>query len=207
SRSPAAVALRAAPGTTGGGTSGGSDTSGTSGGSDTSGTIKYPFNLDGSSKVKAANGSAKLNGGIDVDFDLNSGTYEGDLTLNPTEGNFNILGILKANAKITYTPVGRTTGSLEDGKLVSNSNMIVKLPQISIFGLPIGGGDKCQTAKPSAITLTSTGPSFDPLKGGEIVGEYELAPLQGCGIFNDIISRYTAGPGNIISATLTPKKS
>lgn len=82
--------------------------------------------------------------------------------------------------------------------------MIVKLPQINVFGFPIGGGVNCQTVSPADINLKS-GANFDPLAGGKLTGTYTLPALKDCGGFNDFIGAFTAGPGNTIDLTLTPK--
>ncbi|MBP2330560.1 chitodextrinase [Kibdelosporangium banguiense] len=169
-------------------------------------TIKYGYTAAGSSFIKAANGTANLAGAIDAELDLATGNYTADLTLNPTTGEFKILGFLPATAKIEFEQAGKTTGSLTGGVLTASSKVTVKLPQISVFGFPISQSADCKTATPSDINLTS-GPNFDPLAGGKLTGEYTLAALKGCGFLNDIISALTAGPGNTIQITLTPKNA
>jgi chitodextrinase len=168
------------------------------------GGVKFSYTLAGSSFIKAANGTVKLSGGINADFDLATGNYTADLTLDPTSGSFTILGFVPATAKIEFAQAAKTAGSLKDGVLTSNSKMTVKLLQVSVFGFPIGGGPDCQTATPADIALKS-GPNFDPLAGGKLTGTYTLPALKGCGGFNDFISAFTAGPGNTIDMTLTPK--
>lgn len=167
--------------------------------------IHLSYGLTGSSSIKAANGTATLGGGIEADFDLASGSYKADLTLDPTTGRFSILGFLPATAKIEFQQVERTTGTLNAaGDLTAKSRMYVKLPEIAIFGIPLGGGADCGTGTPADVNLTSDG-RFDPLGGGKLKGVYTLPALKNCGAFNDILSAFTAGPGNAIGMTLAKK--
>ncbi|ALG11883.1 hypothetical protein AOZ06_37930 [Kibdelosporangium phytohabitans] len=168
-------------------------------------TVKYGYTLAGSSFIKAPNGTTKLAGGIDAELDLATAKYTADLTLNPTTGDFKVLGFLPVTAKVAFEQAAKTTGSLTGGVLTSSSKVQVKLPQVSVFGFPISNSPDCGTVSPSDINLKS-GPNFDPLAGGKLTGEYALAALKGCGGLNDFISVFTAGPGNTIDLTLTPKK-
>jgi hypothetical protein len=169
--------------------------------------LHFSFDLAGTSHIQAANGDVPLNGGIEADFNLATGTHSSDLTLNPTSGSFTILGILPTTAAIEFVQVGKTTGALKDGKLTSHSEMFVKLTSVNLFGiLPIGGGPDCKTTTPAVIDLaTPADEVFNPLQGGRLVGTYTLPPLvaANCGGFGDIISLFTAGPGNTIDMTLT----
>lgn len=169
------------------------------------GGIEYKFALDGSSFIKAANGTVPLKGTIDADFDLATGNYDADLVLNDTTGAFKVMGFLPATAKIGFQQVGKTTGSLTGGHLVSNSSMYVALKSVSLWGFPIGGGANCKTVTPTSIKLDSKADPFNPLAGGPIGGTYTLPALNDqCGSFGSMISMFMAGPGNTITAKLTP---
>ncbi|MGI8332984.1 DUF6801 domain-containing protein [Actinomadura scrupuli] len=169
------------------------------------GTVNHGFALKGSTFVKAANGTAPLSGTIDAVLNPSTQAFEADLALAPTKGTFKLLGFVPATADIAFGPVGRTTGTLTGGVLTSHSKMSVRLPSVTVFGLPVGGGAGCQTATPSDVTLTSTGKVFDPLDGGPIAGTYTLPALQNCGVLTSVLSGFTAGAGNTVNATLTPK--
>jgi hypothetical protein len=169
------------------------------------GGIEYHFNLDGSSFIKAANGTVPLKGTIDADFDLATGNYDADLVLNDTTGAFKVMNFLPATAKIGFQQAGKTTGSLTGGHLVSNSSMYVVLKQVSLWGFPIGGGANCKTVSPASIKLDSKADPFNPLAGGPIGGTYTLPALNDqCGSFGSMISIFMAGSGNTITAKLTP---
>ncbi|MEU6485357.1 DUF6801 domain-containing protein [Streptomyces sp. NPDC046887] len=167
--------------------------------------VHLSYGLTGSSFIKAPNGTVPLSGGIEADYDIDKGSYIADLTLKPTTGNFTVLGFLPASASVAFEQVGKTTGTLNTaGDLTTKSQMYVKLPSVAVFGLPIGGGDSCKTGTPADVDLTSDGP-FKPLEGGKLKGVYTLPALQGCGGLNDMISAFTAGPGNTIDLTLAKK--
>ncbi|WP_326595750.1 DUF6801 domain-containing protein [Streptomyces sp. NBC_01803] len=167
--------------------------------------IEYGYNLAGTSHIGTANGDVPISGDLDALFDLESGEYEGELNLAPTSGSFSILGFLPATSDIDFEQVGPTTGTLQEGVLTSSSTMNILLPSISLFGIPIGGGETCKTVEPSVIDLQSTGEFFDPLEGGEIAGTYALSAVQDCGPLTGFISPFMAGPNNTLSINLTPK--
>ncbi|MEE1927058.1 DUF6801 domain-containing protein [Streptomyces sp. TRM 70351] len=183
----------------------GTDDGGADDGSGPGDPIELAYGLSGTTHIKAANGDVSLNGAIDADFDLASGSYEADLSLEDTSGNFTAFGFLPAAADIKFSPVDRVTGTLSNaGALTAKAKTDVILPKVKIFGLPIGGGANCKTQTPAQLDLTSEG-RFDPFGGGTLTGTYTLPPLKGCGLLNDIISGVTAGPGNTISLNLALK--
>ncbi|GGS12679.1 fibronectin type III domain-containing protein [Actinokineospora fastidiosa] len=166
--------------------------------------IEYGYDLTGKTKIKAANGTVNLRGGIDAELDLATGTFTADLALNPTSGNFRIFGFIPVSAKIEFAQADRTTGSLAGGVLKSTSKVTVKMPRITMMGFPISTSADCRTKTPATIPLQSK-PNFDPLAGGTLTGTYTLPALQGCGSMNSLISALTSGPGNTIEVALAPR--
>ncbi|POM25831.1 Exoglucanase B precursor [Actinomadura rubteroloni] len=162
---------------------------------------EYAFNVNGSTFLKAPNGTAPLTGGLVASIDGATKKYTGDLTLNPTTGDFKIFGFLPVRAGIVMTPQGKVTGTL-DGKLVADVNVKVGLPSLSFFGIPLAGGEQCTTRTPSALHLESAG-AFDPVKGSKISGKYKLDELEGCEGLAPLLSAFTAGDGNTIDLNLT----
>jgi chitodextrinase len=168
--------------------------------------IPFAFDLTGKTFIKAANGTVPLRGGISVLFNLGTGTFSGDISLDPTQGNFKIFGFIPASAKIEFVQVGKTTGALSSPDLVltAKSNVTVKLPRVSVFGFPVSASPTCQTSTPAAIPLQSK-PGFNPLAGGTLTGTYTLPALKGCGLLTPLISAITAGRGNTIEVNLVPR--
>ncbi|WP_233594981.1 DUF6801 domain-containing protein [Amycolatopsis sp. WAC 04169] len=170
----------------------------------TSPIVKYSYDLAGKTQLKKLSGPIDLRGGINAAISLANGTFEADLTLNPTSANLTLWGFVPVNAKIEFASAGKTTGTLADGVLKSTSAVTVKLPRISVFGFPVSASAKCQTKTPAQIPLQSKA-GFDPLAGGKLTGSYTLPPLQGCGFLNDIITAVTSGPGNTVEVNLKPR--
>nr|WP_237418285.1 fibronectin type III domain-containing protein [Actinomadura rayongensis] len=158
---------------------------------------EYAFKVSGSTFLKAPNGSAPLTGGLIASVDGATKKYTGDLTLNPTTGDFRILGFLPVRAGLVMTPQGKVTGTM-DGKLVADVNVKVGVPSLSFFGIPLAGGEKCTTRTPSALHLESPG-AFDPVKGSKISGTYKLDELENCDGLEPLLSAFTAGDGNTIN--------
>ncbi|MEU6994088.1 DUF6801 domain-containing protein [Streptomyces sp. NPDC046465] len=168
--------------------------------------VPLGFGIKGSSFIKAAGGSVPLSGGLDTRYDLDKGTFDADLKLDPATARFTLLGFLPTAADIAFEQTARTTGTVDTaGRLTSHSQMNVKLTSVSAFGLPIGGGPNCTTVEPAGLDLVGEG-RFEPYKGGKLKGTYTLPGLKGCGGLNDLISAFTAGPGNTVDMDLTYKK-
>ncbi|GGV24682.1 hypothetical protein GCM10010277_05100 [Streptomyces longisporoflavus] len=163
------------------------------------------FGIKGSSYIKAAKGSAPLTGGIHMRYAPDTGIFDADLELDPSKGQFTLLGFLPTITDLAFEQKGKTTGTLGSaGSLTSHSEMYVKLTAVSALGLPIGGGPDCGTTEPAEVDLVSEG-RFQPHAGGRLKGTYTLPGLTDCGALNDIISTFTAGPGNTIDLALTYK--
>nr|WP_232328212.1 fibronectin type III domain-containing protein [Kibdelosporangium sp. MJ126-NF4] len=164
--------------------------------------IPYTFALDGKTRVKAANGTVPLSGGVAVLFTPGTGAFHGDLRLDPTRGQFRLFGFIPVSARIEFVPAGQTTGTLSgDGVLRAKSSVTVKLPRVSLFGFPISSSPTCQTRTPVDVPLVSK-PGFTPLSGGSLSGTYTLPAVQGCGPLTPLISAFTEGPGNTIQVSL-----
>ncbi|SFH42885.1 Fibronectin type III domain-containing protein [Amycolatopsis regifaucium] len=166
--------------------------------------VKYSYDLIGKSQLRKLTGPIDLRGGINAAITLANGTFDADLTLNPTSANFTLWGFVPVNAKVEFSPVGKTKGTLADGMLKSTSAVTVKLPRISVFGFPVSASPTCQTKTPAQIPLQSKA-GFDPLAGGKLTGTYTLPPLQGCGALNDLVSGVASGPGNTVEVNLIPR--
>jgi len=168
--------------------------------------VHYDFALNGSTSIKAANGTAPLTGAIKAIYNLGTKAFSADLTLNNTTGQFSIFGFLPVTAGIGFKQTGQTTGTLDGGVLTTDSKMYVTFSSFNVFGFfPIGGGADCATSTPITVQLKSTSPFFNPLQGGPIAGTYTLPALNNsCGPLGWLISGFSAGAGNTLGATLTP---
>ncbi|GAA2964768.1 fibronectin type III domain-containing protein [Actinokineospora diospyrosa] len=167
--------------------------------------IKYGYDLTGSGKLRALDGTLPLTGGIEAQVVLTTGAVDAKLTLNPTTGRFRLWGLLPVTAQVRFEQVGSTTGTLSAGALSTTSNVIVKLPKVSLLGFPINANPGCQTKTPAQIPLKSK-PGFDPIQGGKLSGTYTLPALQGCGPLTPLLSGLVAGPGNTLDITLKARR-
>ncbi|WP_417521254.1 choice-of-anchor D domain-containing protein [Marinobacter sp.] len=175
--------------------------------------IELLLGLAGSTYINSSDSTLPLNGSIATLLELASGTFEADLNVEPTVGNFSIkllFSRLNATANVEFEQSEMTTGNLVNGKLTANSHLYVKVPkvQLKLFGLPIrvGGGSECQTIQPVDITLTSVeGSNFSPATGGDVSGVYDLPPLENCGLLTSVLNQFLTGSGNTIDLTLTPE--
>ncbi len=167
----------------------------------------FSYALKGSTTLKTlTKGTLGLTGAIDAQLTLATGAFTADLALNDTSGRLVAAGFLPVTAKVGFVPSGKTTGSLRDGVLTSNSKVRIKVKKVKLFGaIPLAGGNNCQTKNLSDVTLKSTQPEFKPLEGGPLAGTYKISDLNGCGALNGLVSPLTAGGGNTINLMLTPK--
>lgn len=175
--------------------------------------IELLLGLKGSTFIKSSGSTLPLNGSIATLLELASGTFEADLAIDPTVGHFSIkllFSRLKGVANVEFEQSEITTGTLVNGKLTANSHLYVKVPkvQLKLWGIPfrVGGGDQCQSIQPVDITLASNdGSNFSPATGGDVSGEYNLPPLENCGLLTDVLNQFLSGSGNTINLTLTPE--
>lgn len=169
--------------------------------------IDYGYDALGTATLKTlVQGYLTLRGEIDADLGLPSGNFTADLGLNQTKGNLMALGLLPVAATVQIVPTEKVTGTLKGGVLRANAKVRIKLPYVTLFGIPVGGGANCQAKNISGINLKSTQPFFYALEGGPIAGTFSISELVGCGGLNGIISPLTAGQGNAILLNLAPKK-
>ena len=175
--------------------------------------LELLLGLQGSTLINATGGTLPLNGSIATLLDIASGTFEADLEVLPTSGNFSIkllFSKINAAANVEFEQAEVTTGTLVNGKLTANSKLYVKVPKVAIklgwLPVRIGGGSECQTREPINIELKSVeGSNFSPATGGEVSGVYELGALENCGLLTSLLNQFMNGPGNTINLELTPQ--
>lgn len=175
--------------------------------------LELLLGLQGSTLINATGGTLPLNGSIATLLDIASGTFEADLEVLPTSGNFSIkllFSKINAAANVEFEQAEVTTGTLVNGKLTANSKLYVKVPKVAIklgwLPIRIGGGSECQTREPINIELKSVeGSNFSPATGGEVSGVYELGALENCGLLTSLLNQFMTGPGNTINLELTPQ--
>ncbi|MCS0635740.1 hypothetical protein NX801_08695 [Streptomyces sp. LP05-1] len=159
------------------------------------------YSADGSTLLKATAGGAPVRGTYNATYtpkDGKAGSTRGELRLDSTGGPLTLLGFLPATATYRFTPEDKASGSYSDtaGETLRQPTTMT-VPQVTLFGLPVGGGESCRTTGPFDLSLASTAAGPTRFKG-----TYTLPPLTGCGLFNDAISAAVSGPDNTMDLTL-----
>ncbi len=104
-------------------------------------------------------------------------------------------------AKLGFKSLIPATGTLVNTSLTATAYVSIEIKSVKVFGVTLGGGGTCRTESPSIINLRSTD-TFDPYRGGTLLGKYSISDLAGCGPLTDLLSPLTAGSGNTVSVEL-----
>jgi hypothetical protein len=175
-------------------------TTSTSGGAPPSVT----YGISGQTQVKALGATVPLGPGS-LDVSISPSGVAGDLTLPTATANFNLYGFIPGTAQVKLTSASPTTINLSSTGVTADAKENIQLTSVSVVGMSLlSAGSTCQTSSPADIALSS-GPGFTLLSGGTLSGTYAIPQLTGCGFFQSFINAFTAGPGNTISITATPK--
>ncbi|MEU6485358.1 DUF6801 domain-containing protein [Streptomyces sp. NPDC046887] len=169
--------------------------------SPTPGPTTRAYTASGSTGIKATGGSAPVQGSYTATYTPQSGkegSTRGELHLTSPGGPLPLFGFLPATASYRFTPQGQSSGTYSDtrGETLRQPTVLT-VPQVTLFGLPVGGGESCRTTGPADLSLAAT--AAEP---GRFKGTYTLPPLTGCGFFNDAISAAIGGPDNTLELTM-----
>jgi len=156
--------------------------------------------MAGTTLLKNAAGPSKIGGSLALAGSV--GTPPASVMLDSTVVRFNVLGFLPVYASVGFTQAESGHASVSADAVSVTTSISIKVPSVSLFGFfPIGGGSSC-VGGTAPLTIQSTPGSFTLAAGGMATGSYTVAPLTGCGIFNDAISNALAGPGNTLQLAL-----
>jgi len=167
-------------------------------------TIKVRYPINGSTFLKAPNATITLGPGtLRTKVDLNTGAVTASLNLPPATGSFKEFGLVPVTATAAFVQDGPTTGTvdLSTGAVTTKSNITLQITGLSVGGLPVPVGPRCESATPASITLASQ-PGFSIVKGGTVTGTYTVPPFAHCGLVTPVLNLTIAGPGNTLSLTL-----
>jgi chitodextrinase len=164
----------------------------------------YTYTLKGSSALKASGGTIQLTGAAAMTVGT-SGNVTGTFSLDPATYSFNLLGFLPATAAVNFQQDGTSSGTLTGaGALTVDSHVFVRVPSVTVFGLPVAGGTSCQSATSADVVLKSAA-AFDPAAGGSLQGTYDLPAWSGCGALDTISAIFGPSTGNTATIALAPK--
>jgi hypothetical protein len=198
---PAAVGLLAATAVT---------TAATAASAGTTLTVVYP--VHGSTHLKAPNATVALGPGtLRSTVNLTNGTLSASLSLPTATVSFKEFGLIPVSGKTEFIQDGATTGKINvnTGAVTTTSKITLKITSMSLAGLPLPVGARCESATPAVITLKSK-PGFSVVSGGKLTGTYTVPPFAHCGpagLLTPLINLSITGPGNTITFTLSAGKA
>ncbi|MBM7442548.1 DUF6801 domain-containing protein [Streptomyces sp. HB132] len=144
--------------------------------------------------------------------------YKGKPQLPPASGTFLTFGFMPTTAtlEMTQIPPGAGADGTPDynvkshlvvdysdysfsGETVIDLDLMLRLRDVKVNGVPLDVGDNCRTSKPFTLSLkgsmTSTGGvtvGYTLATGGELIGSVTLPPFSGCGAEEDLDHIFTA---------------
>jgi hypothetical protein len=144
-------------------------------------------------------------GSLTGSVDLGTGELDTSLDLPAATFSYNAVGFLPMTITFEVQEVepGVTgTVDLDTMTMEVESNFDVVLTSVSAFGFfeLLDPDETCKTTTPSNAPMSGTLELAEGITA-ELEGEYEIAPLEGCGFMGGIISGFTAGPGNTLEVT------
>lgn len=169
--------------------------------------LGLPFDLAGAASIKSlVRGTVPLSGVLlDTRIDAETGSFSGVFGLGAATARLTALGILPVVATVLIDAQQALSGTLSDGTLVASTVVRIKLPLVTLFGLPLVAGGNCQTSKPSSIRLRSNGAGFSVERGGTLTGTFGISNLTGCGALSGLVSPITASNGNALVVRVAPQ--
>lgn len=173
-------------------------------------TVVYP--VHGSTHLKAPNATVSLGPGtLLATVNLDNATLNASLTLPPATVSFKELGVIPVSGTTEFIQAGATTGNinLSTGAVTTTSKITLKITSMSVGGLSLPVGSRCESRTPAVIKVTS-GPGFNVVSGGKLTGAYTVPPFAHCGpagLLTPLINLSITGPGNTITLILGEAKA
>jgi hypothetical protein len=110
-----------------------------------------------------------------------------------------------------FIPVTATTEIIQNGTaagtvnfsantITSTANVALKITNLTVFGISLPVGGKCQTS-PFNIGISS-GPGFTVSAGGPVSGAYTIPAFHNCGLNTPLLNLTIPGSGNTLNLTL-----
>lgn len=145
-------------------------------------------------------------GSLSGTLDLGTGELIGDLTLPPSETQLSLAGLGLATVGTEIVPTRQITGhvDLATSTITTSSSFHLKIKYVRLLGLPFLNlvGNRCQTSRP--IELETSGTIDLATQSGTLEGEFEIPPLQNCGLSTSLLNPLVAGPGNTFTGSARP---
>jgi hypothetical protein len=144
----------------------------------------------------------------------------GEVGFTPVTVSYLGYGFLPISATVEFLPVDYRTGkmihsfgTLFDGILRNHLDVVSRLSDVKVNGVPLDAGPDCVSASPMSIDMIG---EYDPFLGGLISTDpdnpdpkfrgFTLPPFKNCGAAEKLSSLFTgqnSGPGNQATARLS----
>jgi hypothetical protein len=170
--------------------------------------IHATYKVTGSTYLAGPKSSLTLGPGtLAASVNSSSGKLTATLSLPAATGSFTEFGIVPVTATSEFINDGPTTGTvnLGTGAVKTTSKITLRLTSLSIAGIPVPIGKRCQTAKPVVVSLKSQ-KGFNIIDGGKVAGSYTIGDFAHCGLSTLLINLTIPASGNTITLTLGKAK-
>jgi hypothetical protein len=144
----------------------------------------------------------------------------GEVGFTPVRVSYLGYGFLPISATVEFLPVDyrngkllHSAGTLFDGILRNHLDVMSRLSDVEVNGVPLDAGPDCVSESPMSIDMIG---DYDPFTGGLISTDpanpdpkyrgFTLPPFKNCGAAEKLSSLFTgqnSGPGNQATARLT----
>jgi hypothetical protein len=170
--------------------------------------IKVKYKISGSTFLAGPKATLALGPGtLSAKVNASSGKVTATLTLPPATGSFMQFGIIPVTATAQLINDGPTTGTvnLKTGAVKTTSKITMQITSLTVSGLPIPVGSRCETSSPVVVSLKSQ-KGFNILGGGKVAGSYTIPNFSHCGLATLLINLTIPAPGNTITLKLGKAK-
>jgi hypothetical protein len=173
-------------------------------------TVVYP--VHGSTHLKAPSTTVSLGPGtLRSTVNLANGELTASLTLPTAKVSFKEFGLIPVSGTTEFIQDGATTGKLNinTGAVATTSKIILKITSMTVGGVPLPVGNRCESATPAVLKLASQ-PGFNVASGGKLSGTYTVPAFAHCGpagLLTPLINLSITGPGNTITLILGAGKA
>jgi hypothetical protein len=170
--------------------------------------IKAKYKITGSTFLAGPMATLALGPGtLSAKVNASTGKVTATLSLPPATGSFKQFGIIPVTATAKLINDGPTTGkvNLHTGAVSTTSTITMQITSLTVAGLPISVGSRCETSSPVVVKLKSL-KGFNVLGGGKVAGSYTIPKFHHCGLATLLINLTIPASGNTITLKLGKAK-
>jgi len=170
--------------------------------------IKAKYKISGTTFLAGPKASLSLGPGtLSAKVNGSNGKLTATLSLPPATGSFKEFGVVPVTATATLINDGPTTGkvNLGPGTVKTTSKVTMRITSLTVAGLPIPVGKRCETSTPVVVSLKSQ-KGFNILAGGKVAGSYTIPKFSHCLLATPLINLTIPASGNTITLKLGKAK-